>query len=379
MFHMLCLVSPPPLPLPWVLSHCRLPDMCCCCSFQVNVSEAHNRKRPKLTAFYEKQNSIIEGLMEAEALHRGDYEGDKEDEDEAARTQRQLNISFASNIALLLIRISVALLSGSLSLLVTTLDAVLDVISGAIIWFTSRTSKKQDKYNYPIGKTRMAPLGVVVFSSIMGTAGLSIIVEGITQIIGHHGADTAAAPLVAIIASSIGIIVMKGIMWLICRKSKNPSVQAFALDHLNDVVVNSAGLGGALLGKFVHWWLDPACAIVMSAWLIWAWGGQAYEQLVSLVGRSAPPELLQKLTYVAFQHAPEEIKQIDTVRAYSYGPDQWLVEIDIVLPADMPLAQAHDVGEALQVKLERLPEVARAFVHLDYESAHSPGIEHKEL
>ncbi len=32
-----------------------------------------------------------------------------------------------------------------------------------------------------------------------------------------------------------------------------------------------------------------------------------------------------------------------------------------------------------QVKLERLPEVARAFVHLDYECAHSPGIEHKEL
>jgi hypothetical protein len=31
-------------------------------------------------------------------------------------------------------------------------------------------------------------------------------------------------------------------------------VQAFALDHLNDVVVNSAGLGGALLGQFVAWW-----------------------------------------------------------------------------------------------------------------------------
>ncbi len=66
-------------------------------------------------------------------------------------------------------------------------------------------------------------------------------------------------------------------------------------------------------------------------------------------------------------------------RAWSFGCDQWLVEVDVVLPPDMPLAQAHDIGEALQKKLELLPEVARAFVHLDHECAHAPGIEHKEL
>jgi hypothetical protein len=36
-------------------------------------------------------------------------------------------------------------------------------------------------------------------------------------------------------------------------------------------------------------------------------------------------------------------------RAYSFGCDMWLVEIDVVLPADMPLSKAHDVGEELQV------------------------------
>ena len=29
-------------------------------------------------------------------------------------------------------------------------------------------------------------------------------------------------------------------------------------------------------------------------------------------------------------------------------------------------------GEALQIKLEQLPEVARAYVHLDYETTHAP-------
>lgn len=35
------------------------------------------------------------------------------------------------------------------------------------------------------------------------------------------------------------------------------------------------------------------------------------------------------------------------------------VEIDIVLPPEMPLHEAHDIGEGLQHKLERLPEVDR--------------------
>ena len=38
----------------------------------------------------------------------------------------------------------------------------------------------------------------------------------------------------------------------------------------------------------------------------------------------------------------------------------------------MPLREAHDIGEALQMKMERLPEVERCFVHLDWEVEHRP-------
>ena len=43
----------------------------------------------------------------------------------------------------------------------------------------------------------------------------------------------------------------------------------------------------------------------------------------------------------------------------------------------MTLKQAHDIGEPLQNKLERLDRVERAFVHIDYESEHDPKTEHK--
>lgn len=40
--------------------------------------------------------------------------------------------------------------------------------------------------------------------------------------------------------------------------------------------------------------------------------------VVSLVGQSASPEVLQKLTYLVIRHHPK-IKRVDTVRAYTFG------------------------------------------------------------
>lgn len=94
-----------------------------------------------------------------------------------------------------------------------------------------------------------------------------------------------------------------------------------------------------------------------------------------LTGHTARPDFLKKLTWIALNHHAK-INNIDTVRAFHFGSN-FLVEIYIVLPEDMTHREAHDIGESLQVKLERLPEVERAFVHLDYETEHAPWSEHK--
>ena len=70
---------------------------------------------------------------------------------------------------------------------------------------------------------------------------------------------------------------------------------------------------GALLGDRVAFWLDPTVAMLLSTWLIWAWGRQAIENIVALVGMTASPEHLQKLTYLCCNHS-SQITKIDTVR-----------------------------------------------------------------
>lgn len=100
-------------------------------------------------------------------------------------------------------------------------------------------------------------------------------------------------------------------------------------------------------------------------------------QIKLLTGHTAKPDFLKKLTWICVNHHPK-IQFVDTVRAFHFG-NNFLVEVDIVLPEEMSLKEAHDIGEPLQQKLERLREVERAFVHLDYEFEHRPSDEHKTV
>lgn len=103
------------------------------------------------------------------------------------------------------------------------------------------------------------------------------------------------------------------------------------------------------------------------------WANTVVENVWSLIGRTAPPEYLAKLTYLIWNHH-EEIKHIKAVRAYTFGSN-YFVEVDIVLSGEMTLGQAHNIGETLQDKLENFAEVERAFVHVDFDITHKS--EHK--
>ena len=73
----------------------------------------------------------------------------------------------------------------------------------------------------------------------------------------------------------------------------------------------------------------------------------------------------------------EHVKAIDTVRAWHSGP-RLIVEVDIVMDAGKTLRETHDIAEELQTKLESLPNVDRAYVHVDYETTHAPEHFHKK-
>ncbi|XP_062172821.1 metal tolerance protein 4-like [Alnus glutinosa] len=331
--------------------------------------------------YYERQFETLKSFEEVDTLVTPAINGDdenlleEEEKKEQSQHERAMRISNYANVVLLALKIYATIKSGSIAIAASTLDSLLDLMAGFILWFTHMSMKNINIYKYPIGKLRMQPVGIIVFAAIMATLGFQILLQAVEQLIEDSPTeDLSSNQLIWLCAIMISATVVKLALWLYCRSSVNEIVRAYAKDHFFDVVTNVVGLAAALLGDIFYWWIDPTGAILLALYTISNWSKTVMENAVTLVGQSAPPEFLQKLTYLVIRHP--QVKRIDTVRAYTFGV-LYFVEVDIELPEDLPLKDAHAIGEALQDKLEKLPEVERAFVHLDFECTHKP--EHSVL
>ncbi|CAN1257644.1 Metal tolerance protein 6 [Linum perenne] len=288
-----------------------------------------------IAVYYQQQVEMLEGFTEMDALaDRGFIPGmTKEEEERLAKSETfAIRISNAANLVLFAAKVYASVRSGSLAIIASTLDSLLDLLSGFILWFTAFSMQTPNPYQYPIGKKRMQPLGILVFASVMATLGLQIILESARTLI----YDDKAFGLTKdqerwVVGIMLSVTVVKLLLMIYCRTFTNE---------------------------------------ILALYTIRTWSMTVLENVHSLVGKSATPDYLQKLTYLSWNHH-KAIRHIDTVRAYTFG-SHYFVEVDIVLPADMPLQEAHDIGESLQEKLELLPEIERAFVHLDYEFSHKP-------
>ena len=73
---------------------------------------------------------------------------------------------------LFVLQIYATIRSGSLAIAASTLDSLLDLMAGGILWFTHLSMKSINIYKYPIGKLRVQPVGIIIFAAIMATLGM---------------------------------------------------------------------------------------------------------------------------------------------------------------------------------------------------------------
>lgn len=289
-----------------------------------------------------------------------------------SKVSTAVKISMLCNTGLLIAKTVASYLSGSMSIISSLVDSAIDLVSGIVMWYTTRAIKGTNYYEYPEGKTRLEPISIIVLAVIMAVASIQVIITSVTRIIEQSADADISIPTIAIIGATI---LIKIALFLHCRRLKKPSTDALAQDHRNDIVSNSFALGFGYVGYKIWSNADPLGAIFISLYIVIGWYRTGKEQIRGLTGHTACPFMLQKLLWVCMNH-DTRIQFIDTLRAYHFGYNV-LVEAHIVLPPDMTLAVAHDIGESLQNKLESYSDVERAFVHIDYDYEHHPSMEHK--
>jgi len=279
-------------------------------------------------------------------------------------------LNLVANLILLIGKIVVIALTSSLSVLASLVDAALDFLSTAIVWITTKLISRQDKYSYPVGRRRLEPIGVLVFSVIMITSFFQVALECFNRLTGpDHSVVALGLPSIIIMASTV---LIKAGCWFWCRLIKNSSVQALAQDAMTDVVFNIFSIIFPILGSAFHiWWLDALGGLLLSFYVIINWSRTTTTHIRHLTGAAAPASDRNILLYLTMRFA-HTIQKIQGLKAYHAG-DKLNVEVDIVLDEGMSLRDSHDLGESLQYVLESVPSVDRAFVHMDYSDWNLPN------
>ena len=324
----------------------------------------------KVQGFYESQNSQIERLLKP--VHEHVREAKETQDSEALRFKIAVYGSFAANIILAVLQLYGAISSSSLSLFTTMADAIFDPMSNVTLIVCNRAVKRVDARRFPAGKARIETAGNIVFCFLMTAVSFILIAFSIRELVTTtNSGQTKNFHIPSIVAVCIAFTT-KLCLFLYCWALRNTYSQVRILweDHRNDLFINGFGILTSVGGSKLRWWIDPAGAIVLSVLISVLWLHTAYSEFQLLIGITADTDMQQLITYVSMTHS-EKVKQIDTVRAWHSGP-RLVVEVDVVMDPEESLRVSHDVAEELQMKLESLPDVERAYVHVDFETTHKP-------
>ncbi|KNG47205.1 cation diffusion facilitator 10 [Stemphylium lycopersici] len=278
-----------------------------------------------------------------------------------------ININVLVNILLLAAKGVAAIWSNSLSLIASLVDSALDLLCTVIIWVTNKLvgwRLQSLRKKFPIGRRRLEPIGILVFSIIMVISFLQILQESVNKLLPSGDHSVAMLPPAAIFAM-VATIVVKGTIWIGCARVKTTQVQALAQDCKTDVYFNTLSLLFPLIGAQIHvWWLDPLGAAGLSLFIIYDWACTCFENVTRLTGEAASDRVERKMMYMAYRFAPL-VEGFKSLKVYHAG-DGVCVEIDVLMNEGTPLRRCHDIAETLQYCLEGLNEVDRAFVTMDY-------------
>lgn len=327
-------------------------------------------KAKKLQDFYENQNENIQRWLKPVNEHIQQakvFEGENH-----LKYQIAVRGSFAANLLLAVLQCYAAISAGSsLSLFTTMADAIFDPMSNITLIVCNRAVKRVDPRRFPSGKARIETAGNIVFCFLMTAVSWIIIVLSVMELKGGNKHETKNLHLPSVIAVAVAGAT-KLALFCYCWTLRNVYSQIRILweDHRNDLFINGFGLLTSVGGSKLKWWIDPMGAIILSVLISYLWLHTAYSEFQLLIGVTADTQMQQWITYISMTHSPD-IVAIDTVRAYHSGP-RIIVEVDIVMDQNQTLKMTHDVAEELQTKLESLPDVERAYVHIDFETSHKP-------
>jgi ferrous-iron efflux pump FieF len=264
-------------------------------------------------------------------------------------TQEQRKIMVATiaactALALTLAKAAVAFLTGSLAILATAVDSLMDVACSGLNAIFLRIAASPPDAEHAYGHEKAEALSGVIQTMIIAMTGVWLVGRGIGRLVAPERVND---PEAGIVVSAVGLVVSLALVALLRREAKRTrslALRADAFHYVTDVATSIVA-GLALAGYRILGWrsLDPVASILIALYIIWS----AYEILrdaaQELLDRGLPREAEEDVKSLLQGFAPE-IRGYRAFRSRRAGGTAFL-EFRLLVDKRASFERSHEITE----------------------------------
>jgi cation diffusion facilitator family transporter len=271
-------------------------------------------------------------------------------------------LSIISNTVLILMKLAVGLISGSVSILSEAIHSSMDLVAAIIAFFSVRVSDNPPDSRHPYGHGKIENISGVIESLLIFLAAIWIIFEAVRKLLGEKiEIDSIALGSVVMLISAIVNTYVSRRLYKVAKATNSVALEADAL-HLKTDVYTSLGvsIGLALIIVTGINWLDPVIAILVALFII----REAY----LLMTKAFTPLLDTAWNLNEIEELETRLKRLEVsyhdLRTRVAGNYRF-VDIHIQIPEDVSVGKAHKYCDKIEDELTGFYENLTVTIHVE--------------
>ena len=242
------------------------------------------------------------------------------------QSNRVVTLGLLSNILLAGLKTSFGILGHSPALLADGINSTSDVAYSLVVSVFVRMAHKPADDEHPYGHSQFESVGALVVGAFVITTAIAIFWNAINTLFDLlSGGDDFGGSSQITLWIALFTVIFKIFLAIYTNhvgvRTKNPSVQAMAYDHRNDIFSASAAVLGILFSQLGYIWVDPLAGAFV-ALVILRTGIVILRDATMDLMDTIPGKLLREQVDALIQPI-QEVKQIDEISAHRFG--QYLV------------------------------------------------------
>jgi ferrous-iron efflux pump FieF len=285
----------------------------------------------------------------------------------AAERARLMRLAgYASvGVAFLLIGAKVAayLLTGSVALLSSLLDSLLDAGASLVNLYAIRQSLTPADREHRFGHGKAEPLAALGQTAFIAGSAAFLAFQAAGRLIAPVAVEHEELGIAVMVFSIVATLLLVIYQRRVIRRTGSYAVRADSLHYLGDLFVNASVIVALLLSAWWGWHLaDPLFAIGIAAYILYtAW--QIFRgALDMLMDRELPDEVRGRIRKIAQNHP--RVMSVHDLRTRAAGRSIF-VQMHLEMDPEMLLREAHEVADAVELAIMAEFPGAEVIIHED--------------